>query len=114
MTAPVLLPNLLSLAAEALLAAEAVCEAARIRLRDMVSADGRIQNSLIEDHQTAAHGFAWLADRVLRPRSARFMTIVGFWGWATGCFWQPPSLSRFCHRSCSFSALDSWLWASPV
>ena len=64
MTAPVLLPNLLSLAAEALPAAEAVCEAARIRLRDMVSADGRIQNSLIEDHQTAAHGFAWLATYV--------------------------------------------------
>ena len=64
MTAPVLLPNLLSLTAEALPAAEAVCEAARMRLRDMVSADGRIQNSLIEDHQTAAHGFAWLATYV--------------------------------------------------
>ena len=64
MTASVLLPNLLSLTAEALPAAEAVCEAARIRLRDMVSADGRIQNSLIEDHQTAAHGFAWLATYV--------------------------------------------------
>ena len=64
MTASVLLPNLLSLTAEALPAAEAVCEAARMRLRDMVSADGRIQNSLIEDHQTAAHGFAWLATYV--------------------------------------------------
>ena len=61
MTAPVLLPNLLSLTAEALPAAEAVCEASRIRLRDMVSADGRVQSALIEDHQTAAHGFAWLA-----------------------------------------------------
>ena len=64
MTAPVLLPNLLSLTAEALPAAEAVCDAARMRLRDMVSADGRVQNSLIEDHQTAAHGFAWLATYV--------------------------------------------------
>ena len=64
MTASVLLPNLLSLTAEALPAAEAVCEAARMHLRDMVSADGRIQNSLIEDHQTAAHGFAWLATYV--------------------------------------------------
>ena len=64
MTAPVLLPNLLSLTAEALPTAEAVCDAARMRLRDMVSADGRVQNSLIEDHQTAAHGFAWLATYV--------------------------------------------------
>ena len=64
MTAPVILPNLLSLTAEALPAAEAICEAARMRLRDMVSADGKVQNALIEDHQTAAHGFAWLATYV--------------------------------------------------
>ncbi|MDC1183286.1 acyl-CoA dehydrogenase, partial [Planktomarina temperata] len=64
MTAPVILPNLLSLTAEALPAAQAVCETARMCLRDMVSADGRIQNTLIEDHQTAAHGFAWLATYV--------------------------------------------------
>ena len=64
MTAPVILPNLLSLTAEALPAAQAVCEAARMCLRDMVSADGRVQNTLIEDHQTAAHGFAWLATYV--------------------------------------------------
>ena len=64
MTAPVILPNLLSLTAEALPAAEAICEAARMRLRDMVSADGRVQNALIEEHQTAAHGFAWLATYV--------------------------------------------------
>ena len=48
MTAPVILPNLLSLTAEALPAAEAICEAARMRLRDMVSADGMVQNALIE------------------------------------------------------------------
>ena len=54
MTAPVILPNLLSLTAEALPAAQAVCETARMCLRDMVSADGRVQNTLIEDHQTAA------------------------------------------------------------
>ena len=64
MTAPVILPNLLSLTAEALPAAEAICEAARMRLRDMVSADGKVQNALIEEHQTAAHGFAWLATYV--------------------------------------------------
>ena len=64
MTAPVILPNLLSLTAEALPAAQAVCEAARMCLRDMVSADGRVQNTLIEEHQTAAHGFAWLATYV--------------------------------------------------
>ena len=35
-----------------------------MRLRDMVSADGRVQNSLIEEHQTATHGYAWLATYV--------------------------------------------------
>ena len=64
MTQPVILPDLLSLTAAAVAPAQAVLDAARASLRDMVSADGRVSGGLIEANQTAAHGLAWLATYV--------------------------------------------------
>ena len=60
----VLLDNLLALTAEALPPVDAILETATARVRDMVSADGRVSASLIEQNQTAAHGLAWLATYV--------------------------------------------------
>ena len=64
MTTIVLLPDLLTLTAQATPAAEAVCDIAKTKLRALVSDEGRVVNSLIEEHQTAAHGFAWVATYV--------------------------------------------------
>ena len=59
-----ILPELLTLTSQAVLAAKAVSHTAKIKLRLLVSDEGRIVNSLIEEHQTAAHGFAWVATYV--------------------------------------------------
>ena len=64
MTASPLLPELLNLCDGAIGAAEAVLEKATARVRDAVSEDGRVSGRLIEQHQTAAHGLAWLATYV--------------------------------------------------
>jgi (2S)-methylsuccinyl-CoA dehydrogenase len=64
LTQPVNLPDLLTLTAAAVAPAQAVLDAARASLRDMVSADGRVSGGLIEANQTAAHGLAWLATYV--------------------------------------------------
>ena len=64
MTTTALLPNLLTLTAQAVPAAEAICDLAKIKLRDLVTTEGRVANYLIEEHQTAAHGFAWVATYV--------------------------------------------------
>ena len=64
MTTIALLPDLLTLTAQAAPAAEAVCDIAKTKLRALVSYEGRVVNSLIEEHQTAAHGFAWVATYV--------------------------------------------------
>ncbi len=61
MTQPAVLPDLLTLTAAALPAVETVFSRARDSVRDMVSQDGKVSGALIEAHQTAAHGFAWLA-----------------------------------------------------
>ncbi|SDX59054.1 (2S)-methylsuccinyl-CoA dehydrogenase [Ruegeria halocynthiae] len=61
MTQPTALPNLLTLSAAALPAVNAVFDKARSSVREMVTSDGRISGALIEAHQTAAHGLAWLA-----------------------------------------------------
>jgi len=58
------LPNLLTLTAEAIAPVEAIYDTARIKLRDLVTKDGRISNALVEANQTASHGFAWLATYV--------------------------------------------------
>ncbi len=55
------LPDLLGLTRAALPAVDAVLATATARLRQLVTADGRVSGALIEAHQTAAHGLAWLA-----------------------------------------------------
>ena len=64
MTTIALLPDLLTLTAQAAPAAEAVCDIAKTKLHALVSDEGRVVNSRIEEHQTAAHGFAWVATYV--------------------------------------------------
>ncbi|MDG1167861.1 MAG: acyl-CoA dehydrogenase family protein, partial [Sulfitobacter sp.] len=59
--ASVILDDLLELTAKAVPPVEAVLDAAKTSVRDMVSVDGRVSATLIEAHQTAAHGLAWLA-----------------------------------------------------
>ncbi len=61
MTTAAILPDLLALTRAAVPAVEAVFERARESVRAMVVADGRVSGALIEAHQTAAHGLAWLA-----------------------------------------------------
>ncbi|OSP55101.1 acyl-CoA dehydrogenase family protein [Pseudoruegeria sp. SK021] len=59
--APVILPDLLDLTAAALPAVAALMTVATARVRTLVTAEGRVSAPLIEAHQTAAHGLAWLA-----------------------------------------------------
>ena len=60
----ILLPDLLTLTKAAVAPAEAVLDKALASLRKKVSKDGRVSNDLIEAHQVAAHGVAWLATYV--------------------------------------------------
>ncbi len=62
--ADVVLPELLKLTGAAVAPAEAVLATATARVRDRVTEGGRISGALIETHQTAAHGLAWLATYV--------------------------------------------------
>ena len=64
MTHKAILPNLLTLAAQAIPAADAVFDITKIKLQALVTTEGRVSNELIEKNQTAAHGFAWLATYV--------------------------------------------------
>ena len=61
MQKPIILDDLLKLTAAALPPLDAVLQKAVTRVREMVTADGRVSAPLIEAHQTAAHGLAWLA-----------------------------------------------------
>ena len=61
MNAPVLLDNLLALTGAAVIPVQAVLEIAKDKVRDLVTEQGRLSGALIEAHQTAAHGLAWLA-----------------------------------------------------
>lgn len=61
MNTPVLLDNLLALTGAAVAPVQAVLELAKNKVRDTVTEDGRVSGALIEAHQTAAHGLAWLA-----------------------------------------------------
>ncbi len=61
MTPAPLLPDLLALTRVAVPAVQSVFERAKASVRDMVTSEGRISGALIEQHQTAAHGLAWLA-----------------------------------------------------
>ena len=64
MKTKIILPDLLTLTAHATTVAEGVCDVAKDKLLHMVSAEGRVVNALFDDHQTAAHGFAWVATYV--------------------------------------------------
>ncbi|ABV91953.1 acyl-CoA dehydrogenase [Dinoroseobacter shibae DFL 12 = DSM 16493] len=57
----VVLPDLLNLTAAAVPPVEAVLEKAVAILKTQLAVDGRISGALVEEHQTASHGLAWLA-----------------------------------------------------
>ncbi|MEM6941706.1 MAG: acyl-CoA dehydrogenase family protein [Pseudomonadota bacterium] len=59
--APVVLDDLLALTAAAVPPVDEILAKAKTSVREMVSAEGRVSGALIEAHQTAAHGLAWLA-----------------------------------------------------
>ena len=64
MTKPLILNDLLSMAREAVGAAESVLERAKDVVRAQVSDGDRVSATLIEQNQTAAHGLAWVATYV--------------------------------------------------
>ncbi len=61
---PVLLDDLLSLTSAAMPPLDALLETATTRVRALVTDGGRISGALVEQHQTAAHGLAWVATYV--------------------------------------------------
>ncbi|MFN2306201.1 MAG: acyl-CoA dehydrogenase family protein [Paracoccaceae bacterium] len=61
MTAPVILPDLLTLTGAAMPAVDDVLSRAKVSVAALVTKDGKVSGTLIEEHQTAAHGLAWLA-----------------------------------------------------
>jgi hypothetical protein len=67
LNAPVILDDLLALTAAAVGPVDTILEKAKVSLRAMVSADGRVSADLIEQNQTAAHGLAWLATYAPTP-----------------------------------------------
>ncbi|WP_299970894.1 acyl-CoA dehydrogenase family protein [uncultured Roseobacter sp.] len=58
---PVLLDDLLALTGAAVPAVDRLLETATARVRALVSDGDRVSSALVEVHQTAAHGLAWLA-----------------------------------------------------
>ena len=64
MTAPVILPDLLTLTGGAVAPAEQVFETAKAIVREAVTVDGRVSGARVEQEQTATHGLAWLATYV--------------------------------------------------
>ncbi len=67
-----ILPELLALTAASLPAVATIVAAAKSSVTALTSDGDRISGALIETHQTAAHGFAWLAtyDQSLRQMQA--------------------------------------------
>jgi len=63
-----ILPDLLALTKAALDPVATVLSTAKAKVAALTTSDGRISGALIEEHQTAAHGLAWLAtyDQSLR------------------------------------------------
>ncbi|KIT18004.1 acyl-CoA dehydrogenase family protein [Jannaschia aquimarina] len=59
-----LLPDLLSLTADAVPAAEAYLERAKAAVAARIVSDGRVSGALLEENQTAAHALAWTATYV--------------------------------------------------
>ncbi|MBT8425198.1 MAG: acyl-CoA/acyl-ACP dehydrogenase [Silicimonas sp.] len=64
MTEPAVIPDLLTLTGKSLAPLGRLLETATDRVRSMGTRDGKIAADLIEAHQTAAHGLAWLATYV--------------------------------------------------
>lgn len=60
----ILLPDLLTLCREAQGAADDVFTAARRRVTDMCSENGKVSGPLVDANQVAAHGLSWLATYV--------------------------------------------------
>ncbi len=63
-TASPILPDLTALTAQALPAVDDILSRATAALRTLTTEGDRVSARLIEEHQTAAHGFAWLATYV--------------------------------------------------
>ncbi len=61
MANPIILDDLMALTGAALAPVEAVFEAAKSNVRQLVSIEGRVSGAAIEANQTSAHGLAWLA-----------------------------------------------------
>ncbi len=61
---PRILPDLETLAADAVDGICALLETAKRHVRDLVSADGRVIAALLDRHQDSAHALAWLATYV--------------------------------------------------
>ncbi len=84
MTTPILLPELLTLTADAVPPVEALLARATEAVREHVTVDGRISGAAIEENQTAAHGLAWLATYVEALRQmqswAEALTAEGKFG----------------------------------
>ena len=80
----VLLPDLLELTGAAVGPCADLLETARALLREKLSVEGRIDAGLLEEHQTAAHGLAWLATYVESLRQmqdwAERMVAAGTFG----------------------------------
>lgn len=64
MTKTGILPDLLAVTRAAVGPVEALLERARDVVRDTVSSDGKVSGALMDEHQGAAHGLAWLATYV--------------------------------------------------
>ncbi len=60
----VILPDLLALTSASVPPAEALLTLATDAVRSMVCVDGKVSGALIEEHQMAAHGLAWIATYV--------------------------------------------------
>ncbi|MEQ5869769.1 acyl-CoA/acyl-ACP dehydrogenase [Sagittula sp. NFXS13] len=60
----VIMPDLLKTTGAAVGPVETVFEAAKQRVRALVTVDGRVSSKAVEDHQTASHGLAWFATYV--------------------------------------------------
>ena len=64
MTTSPILENLLGLTGAALAPLEELLSTATDTVRSKVSVDGRVSGGLVEEHQSVAHGLAWLATYV--------------------------------------------------
>ncbi len=61
MDTAVILPDLLKTTGAAVKPVQEITETAKDRVRALVTEDGRVSAKLVDQHQTAAHGLAWLA-----------------------------------------------------